>query len=104
MDRQLKHPLDRPRCFWSSIRIRISDRLHFTTDLRHRRIQDILRQRISGFRRREEYCRRILALHCNPIIRLARSFMGDVGAGVCESGVYADSVCVAALWCRDSEE
>lgn len=104
LDRQLKYSLDCPRRFGCSLWIWISDCLHLTIDVRHRRIQDILRQRNSSFRRREKYCRCILTLHCDPAVRLVGSFVGDFGAGVCESGVHTDSVCVVALWRRDSEE
>jgi hypothetical protein len=98
LDRQLQHPLDCPRRFGSGLWIRISNRLHLTIDICHRRIQDILRQRTSSFCRREKYCRCILTLHRDPAVRLVGRFVGDFGAGVCQSGVYTDSVRVVALW------
>lgn len=104
MVRQTNRPLGRPRALRIRVRPRLPDHLHLASDLCHRRIPDLLRERIGRVRHYAEYCGSAAPSRRGSSLCEAWCFVGYFGPWVCEPGLYSYSVCAVVFRAVDQEE
>lgn len=101
---KIKYPLGRPRAVGLDFRTRIPDNLHLASHIRHRCIQNLLRQCTCILGDHAEHRGRIVPPRCGSALYKTWSLVGNVDTWVCQHRVHPYPLCIVVLWALDPEK